>query len=482
VGFVSLESGASGPMQLDSRHNEFLVDRSDFLKRAVQESWQLPFVYCYPPRTSYIQAEAPRDLRLVWERDATFGADLNVYIHIPFCRYRCSFCGLYNITTKSSQTELHTRYVKSLKQQLTYLSPSLAGRRIKSLFIGGGTPFAVGIPLLVELLKSIRSTFPDFSSTIEEVTVEASPDSVVSERDGIKELVNAGVDRISIGVQSLDLNELQRSGRTAAGSKMILESLEVLRTSGIRNINADLMVGLEGQTDLSLKISISRLVEFLPETVSIYPIGIRNRTALARRIADYPISNKAICDRLALASMLLRSHGYQRETSIQFKRPNSGGLKHKQFYFGGMSVLGLGSGARSYTREVAYLTGGGSKRSLLELETYLQTEADRPVAKSGVIITPDEAKTREIVLGLHGLDIETVYANGAGPYHDHFASVIETAMLLGLLREANAKLWLTEKGFLHRELVCWALFSNQSLQRHSSQGVDFGLEQRQLSD
>ncbi len=454
--------------------------RGDFLRSAVATGAILPLVYCYPPRTAHVESEAPRNLIDVWRRDAEGGADLNVYIHVPFCRYRCSFCALYTITTPTQDDALYRAYVRSVRRQLGNLAPGLRSRRIRTVFVGGGTPFVIGVPLLIELLSSLDEVFPDWRATAEEISVEASPDSVLAEIAGLPDLAAAGVTRISVGIQSFDARELGLAGRAAAGADTANAALAALRAAGFANVAADLIVGLEGQTDRSCAASIETLLAFGPETASLYMIGPRSDTPLGRRVLPSLIQNPQLYERLAMCSARLREEGYVRESSVQFKAPNKGGLLHKQFYFGGVSVLGLGSGARSYTRTVDYITGGG-KRTRGALEAHMALSGEAAIATKGVLIDADESARRSVILMLHKLPRAAIPRALNGTMLEPYGSVFDASVELGLMRDDGTHLTLTEKGFLYRELICWSLFSPESVRRHKVSATDVGAEQHLAS-
>jgi len=447
--------------------------RGDFLRSALARGSILPFVYCYPPRSAHVVSEAPRDLLDVWRQDAERGADLNIYIHVPFCRYRCSFCALYTVTTPTPDEALYRAYVYSVRRQLSQLAPSLQGRRIRTVFVGGGTPFAIGVPLLIELLSSLDDVFPNWRATAEEVSVEASPDSVMAEIARLPDLAAAGVTRISVGIQSFDARELARAGRTAAGPDTANAALAALRAAGFANVAADLIVGLEEQTDRSCAASLETLLAFGPETVSLYMIGPRSDTPLGRRVLPSPAENPQLYDRMAKCSAQLRQAGYVRESSVQFKAPNKGGLLHKQLYFGGVSVLGLGSGARSYTRTVDYITGGG-KRTRGALETQMALSGEAVIAAKGILIDANESARRSVILMLHRLPRAAIPRASNGAMLEPYRSVFNAALELGLMSDDGIHLALTEKGFLYRELICWALFSPECVRRHSVSATDVG--------
>lgn len=439
----------------------------------------LPFVYCYPPRTAYIADEAPLDLHAIWREDSASGNDLNIYVHIPFCGYKCSFCNLYTITALATESELFEAYVGAVKRDLRSLAPSLSGRSVRTVYIGGGTPFAVGTELLVSLLESLRNEFPGIAESAQEITVEGTPDAVVRAEGQLASLVAAGVTRISIGAQSLNEGELFEAGRSRAGSAVILESIDCLRAAGVRNIDVDLIVGLDGQTDATLMQSIETLLDRLPETISVYPISPRHGTRLGRGLVSLPEPDQVIVERLSAVSERLKQAGYVRDTSVQFKLLGKGGLLHKRLYFGGVSVLGLGSGARSYTATADYLTGGGKPGNRASLAAYLQNGGLIP--SSGVRITAQEAERRAIILALQKLELSCLPRAFGGKIAEPYNSVLQTALELGLFESRGKCLYLTERGYLHRDAICWSLFSDTMLERHAAYGSEFVDTQRFLS-
>jgi oxygen-independent coproporphyrinogen III oxidase len=452
-------------------------DRGRYLQEAFKRRDILPFVYCYPPRTCYVPDETPADLNLTWRRDALFSHDLNIYIHIPFCFYKCSFCNLFTITTRRDEDGLFDAYVDRLRSDLLELSDALKGRRVRTVFVGGGTPFSVGAPRLVRILESLAEVFPDWKATVSEVTVEGSPDSILAARDDMADLVKAGVNRISVGVQSFDKLEIKRAGRASAGPEIVEEAILALRTAGVRNIGLDLIVGLEGQTNGSFDYTLAKVIALRPETLSIYLISPRVGTGFERRNATTSLENRLLYKRLEAASDRLRDAGYVRESSVQFKLPNMGGLLHKQLYFGGMSILGLGAGARSYTAFTDYLTGGGP-RTRDNIMDYIDRPKGYSPVSAGAIITRDESVRRSIILGLHGLDLRILPKTTDGRVEEPYASVLEVAIRLGLMKVENDRILFTEHGYIFRDLICWSLFSDEILGRHAAQGTDYTSAQR----
>jgi oxygen-independent coproporphyrinogen-3 oxidase len=454
--------------------------RAELLQRRLAGRDVLPFVYCYPPRTAYTMGEAPADLRAVWQRDGECARDLNIYLHVPFCRYRCRFCNLYTVATTESDKVLFRAYVEAIKQDLVWLAPSLTGRTVRSVFVGGGTPLSLGVPLLVELLKALTPVFPKWRATADEVSVEATPDSILANVRDISGLAAAGVNRVSLGVQAFNEPELVRAGRARASTAVIDKAIGILRDARIPNVGTDLIIGLEAQTDQSFELSLDRLGGYDPETISLYLLNPRLGTSTGRHATYSSEQNEALYRRLEWASQRLRERGYVRETSAQFKLPERGGLLQKRLYFSGMSVLGLGSGARSYTATVDYLSGGGDRRTGAEVRSFIERPPSERVV-TGVTITPEEAVRRAVILGLQDLDLALVPRGPDGQFAEPYACVLDAAAALGLTERNGNRLVLTEKGFVYRDLICWSLFSDRSIQRHGRMGSEFLEPQRHVA-
>lgn len=442
-----------------------------------------PFVYCYPPRTAHIPCEAPSDLNAVWKEDGEPDADLNVYIHLPFCAYKCTFCKLYTVTTRREETELYDAYIEAILLNLHQLSDSIGLRNVRTVFVGGGTPFRVGVPRLIRLLDGLTAVFPNWRSTVEEVTVEATPDSILANSTLLPDLRSAGVNRISAGVQSLDTSVIKNAGRAQSGVSQIRESVEVLRSVGFDNINLDLIAGLFGQSSLSLQRSIEEVIQLAPDTVSLYALSPKVGTLQAKKadVDHFTGADDSLRLSLRMASDLLRSCEYRRESGVQYKRSSNGGLLHKQLYFEGVSVLGLGIGARSYTSTVDYTTGGEEKPTIDAVRDYISRSQSMMTASRGVQITPEEAMRRRILLPTRQVlksdipnDVDSLVAQSV-------VSVIEDAKKRGLYSETDDHLRLTEAGFLNRDAICWSLFSDNTLSRHQENGFDYLDQQRYLA-
>src|SRR5262249_15902064 len=141
--------------------------------------------------------------------------DLNIYFHIPFCRYKCGFCNLYTVT--STDQHLYDAYVDALCLELRRHAPIILSRSVRTVYFGGGTPSLLSLVQLGRIFEQLEEVCGNWRAAVEEVCIEATPDSVVASSDKIKGLVDLGLTRVNMGVQSLDTIELREAGRALAG-------------------------------------------------------------------------------------------------------------------------------------------------------------------------------------------------------------------------------------------------------------------------
>ena len=199
---------------------------------------------------------------------------LGLYIHVPFCRSRCHFCAFYLQIYREDRAQ---HYLTALFQeiQLHAEQQTVGGRRLDTVYFGGGTPTALESSDLCTILSRVQTHFglqPDA-----EKTVEAHPDTVTVE--GLTQLANAGFNRISFGVQSLDENELVAIGRPSLPDS-VYGAVTMARQAGFTDINLDLIFGLPGQTLESWQETLDQAVALGPSHLSCYALTVEEGTQL----------------------------------------------------------------------------------------------------------------------------------------------------------------------------------------------------------
>ncbi len=267
---------------------------------------------------------------------------VSLYVHIPFCAVKCKYCDFLSFDGESYGTML--RYVDSLCQEIKLYKPIADEYIVRSVFIGGGTPSLLDESLIVNIMAFIKKTF-----TLErdaEVTIEANPGTLRHQKlNGYK---TAGVNRISIGLQSADDNMLKRLGRLHNYDQFVA-SFKAARRAGFNNINVDVMSGLPGQSIHSYVDTLTKVIDYKPEHISAYSLTIEEGTPFA---GDQSILESLPPDMIErrmyeITKKLLDSNGYDRYEISNYAKPGYE-CKHNMVYWTGGEYIGLGLGASSY--------------------------------------------------------------------------------------------------------------------------------------
>ena len=269
-----------------------------------------------------------------------------VYVHIPFCASRCSYCDFYSTLLLS---EVGEAYVDAVIAEASLRSGELCGESVKTLYLGGGTPSQLPISLLERLVMGLRDTF-DLSG-LKEFTVEANPDDVTS--DWCAAVKASGVNRVSMGVQSFEDHILRAIGRRHTAIQAV-EAVENLRHAGIDNISIDLIYGLPGQTTESWSATVAQALELRPQHVSAYGLTYEEGTRLWRQRERGKVVEVPEEQCLAMCGILVRmlqDAGYEHYEISNFALPGYRS-RHNSSYWNDTPYLGLGAAAHSYDGKI----------------------------------------------------------------------------------------------------------------------------------
>ena len=267
-----------------------------------------------------------------------------LYLHVPFCVRKCAYCDFASRATEPGDPQM-ARYVDSLIGQIGRCADAGLLTHTRTAYIGGGTPSLLG-PDLARLVRAVRAACPE----IEEFTSEANPDSLSAPL--LAELREAGLTRVSIGVQSTDDAELHALGRVH-DAETALARLREAAASGL-DVSCDLMCAIPLQTDASWQKSVQDVLSCGVGHVSVYPLQIEEGTPLARQVGeDDPAWNSTDvqADRMESAYRALSAAGYEHYEVASYARPGRR-CAHNIVYWSGQTYLGLGtSAAGMLTRE-----------------------------------------------------------------------------------------------------------------------------------
>ena len=296
--------------------------------------------------------------------------ELELYLHIPFCERKCAYC---DFLSAPADLPVRISYIKKLQEEIAYYGAQYGEYQVSSIFFGGGTPTILEGYQLAAILETVKEHFN--ITTDAEITVECNPGTLTAGK--AEKLVQAGFNRLSMGLQSADDRELQLLGRIHNFAQF-LESYDLARKAGFRNINVDLMSALPGQTLKSWQDTLQKVTALRPEHISAYSLIIEEGTPFYERFAeDERIREEGGHPRLLpeedverqmyeLTETFLHTKGYERYEISNYAKPGYE-CRHNCGYWTRKDYLGLGLGASSLVEHQRF-------QNTSELKTYLEQE------------------------------------------------------------------------------------------------------------
>ncbi len=365
---------------------------------------------------------------------------LSLYVHIPWCVRKCPYCDFNSHQADSELPE--AQYVKALIEDLQESVPLAQGRALHSIFFGGGTPSLFSPQGIDDILTAAATQF-GFEAGIE-ITMEANPGTFEQKKfTGFRQ---AGVNRLSIGVQSFNDLQLQALGRIH-GSDEAINAVTMARQAGFDNINLDLMHGLPGQSLKDAERDLQQAIDLQTEHLSWYQLTIEPNTEFYSRPPELPIED-ALADIQDAGEILLATNGFQQyEVSAyaQAGRRSAHNLNYWQFG----DYLGVGAGAHGKTTLLAERTIRRTQKTRAP-KHYL--DPNKPFLSADYSVTESELPLEFMMnaLRLHdGVAIRLFSARTGLPWSavEHVCRVLEGK---GLLQMSEGRLAVTPVG--HRYL------------------------------
>jgi coproporphyrinogen III oxidase-like Fe-S oxidoreductase len=371
------------------------------------------YLYAYPHKTAYRRLHPARPLSDVWAAEPPGSRFL--YIHVPFCEMRCGYCNLF--TRPRPPGELVEAWLRALRRQARIAADAIGSSPIGSFAIGGGTPTMLRLDQL-EAVFDVASTMGWSAGT--PASVEVSPRTATADRLAL--LADRGIERVSIGVESFDDDDLRALGRPQRTST-VRSALDHIRAAGVPRLNIDLIYGAPGTTVDTWVRSIETALLWAPEELYLYPLYRRPLTALG---ADTDTRDDDPRPALyAAARSLLYDRGYEQRSMRMFRRSDVT-APTTDYDCQDDGMVGLGCGARSYTRSLHYSTEYAISRSATDeiIDAYVvATDADHAVARHGVELDAGEQRRRFVVksiLRVDGLDQNAYRGRFGTPVTDDF--------------------------------------------------------------
>jgi oxygen-independent coproporphyrinogen-3 oxidase len=361
---------------------------------------------------------------------------VGIYIHIPFCVSKCSYCDFYSL---AGRDELIPKYQSALLRHIREFSPRMAGYYVDTVYFGGGTPTHYGIKNLISILNALKKYYKVYKDS--EITVEANPESI--EVNELKQLRREGFNRISIGVQSARDTILKFLGRAHTFDQAI-DAVAAAREAGFDNLNIDLIYGLPAQTREDWADTLARVTQLNPDHLSCYGLKIEEGTPLYlyRKSPEIPDEDTQADMYLFMVDALAEMGFRQYEISNFAVRGKES--KHNLKYWQLQEYAGFGASAASYI-------GGQRYTYVNDIAQYIEAvQTSGKIVSELETVSQYEQASEYIMLGLR-----TVHGISRGEYtqiykssFDPLEQLLMQYQKMGLAKQQNERWSLTPQGFL----------------------------------
>lgn len=370
--------------------------------------------------------------------------NVGIYIHIPFCKSRCIYCGFYSTTNK----ELKERYVDALireihmrKDDFARLGTSLSPSSTSTVYFGGGTPSSLSVCDIERIVGALESTF---NGTPSEVTLEMNPDDVT--KDYIKAVRQMGINRISMGIQTFDDSRLQFIRRRHNASQAE-KAVMTIREEGIHNVSIDLMFGFPNQTMDEWVTDIDKAIALHPTHISAYSLMYEEDTPLFRMLQKGEINQIDDETSLAMYTELinrLTANGYEHYEISNFAMPGYRSV-HNSSYWHDTPYLGFGAAAHSYNKDTR-------SWNIPDLKKYIESIESGVLPSESEVIDADTHYNDLITTALRtreGLNLDDLPQK----YREYALVNVRKSISEHLLEATDSHIRLTREGLFVSDMV-----------------------------
>jgi oxygen-independent coproporphyrinogen-3 oxidase len=360
---------------------------------------------------------------------------MGMYLHIPFCKSKCPYCDFCSMPRPDA--ELVETYVNELVRRMSAWGERCRGRAVDTVYLGGGTPTLLTAPQAERIMRAIHDCFSVDSGA--EVTVECNP--ATADREALAHWRELGVNRLSMGAQSAQRDELKALGRLHTWDD-VCRTVEDARTVGIDNVNVDFMMGVPHQTLDTLADTLHRAIALDPDHLSAYCLILEEGTPYARRGADalgLP-DEDTVADMYDAASAIIREAGYEHYEISNYAKPGRRS-RHNLHTWQAREYLGLGVAAHSYLNGERF----GNSR---DLSAFLRGE---DITCERYALTPRERADEAMMLGLRlreGIDEKAFFDRFGIDLWERYGERCAPYLKQGMLIRESGRVRLCERGWM----------------------------------
>tara|TARA_B100000700_G_C15060412_1_gene865396 strand:+ start:2681 stop:3928 length:1248 start_codon:yes stop_codon:yes gene_type:complete len=397
---------------------------------------------------------------------------VGIYLHIPFCTTKCGYC---DFNAYANLDYLVSDYTSSLIKEIKLWEKSLNKHSVKSIFFGGGTPSLTSITDLQQIISTIFETFN--ISPHAEFTLEANPTELTEKY--LHKIRELGINRLSMGVQSMNTNELQLLERTHS-PQQVLNVIKASRKAGFNNLNLDLIYGLMEQDLQTWQETVEKILDHHPEHLSCYALTIEPGTPFYYRVEKGLLSEPnpdIAAEQYEWTRERLEDAKYVHyEISNWAKKDHE--CIHNLIYWQNKDYLGIGAGAHSYFNGKRFANINAPNKYIeLVNASYAEWGNENHIAMKQIISTetPNLVTTRSdsAILGLRlieGIDFEEYYKRFEVDINQLYTEAITKHLKTGLLEKTKSSLKLSPKGLLLANEIFVDLLPDNNMQSINKSG------------
>ena len=365
-----------------------------------------------------------------------------LYIHIPFCKQRCTYCAFYSTTLYN----IKEQYVDALCKELVTRKDYAGGEVIGTIYLGGGTPSTLSMSQLQRICDTIYANYRISESA--EITIECNPDDLTD--DFLSQLKRLPFNRISMGIQTFDDTRLKHLGRRHTAEKA-RQAVANARAAGYNNISIDLIFALPGSTAESWQHDLDCAIALTPEHLSAYNLTYEEGTPLYRALQRGDFEELSEEENIRQFQMLIetmKKAGYRHYEISNFAKPGSES-RHNSSYWNNTPYIGCGAAAHSYN-------GTSRQWNVADIKEYIKgIENGEPVFE--IEHLSEEERYNDTILTrlrtADGIPLEWMKQRFSERLINHLVRTAEKEISLGNLELQNNRLSLTEKGIFISDAV-----------------------------
>ncbi|MEO6813583.1 MAG: radical SAM family heme chaperone HemW [Ginsengibacter sp.] len=378
-----------------------------------------------------------------------------IYIHIPFCKQACFYCNFHFSTSLLLKEEM----VKSLIKEVELRSASKEDdvsiiskdEKIETIYFGGGTPSLLSEVEIQELLSAIKSNYRVNEGA--EVTLEANPDDITTEK--LKEWKHAGINRLSIGIQSFIERDLKWMNR-AHNASQALDCIYLAREAGFNNFSIDLIFGIPGLSNEEWKENVQKVIDLNVPHIACYALTVEPKTALQKMILlkkKENINSDAQAIQYAVLMHMMHDAGYEHYEISNFAKPGFRS-RHNSSYWQGKKYIGIGPSAHSYNGQMRMWNKANNP-------FYIQSLQQNTIPFEEETLTTTQQLEEYIMTSLRtieGMDLQFIEDLFSIKERERIQNILKTQVEKERILVIGNKIILTDEGKLFADAITVKLF------------------------